>query len=278
MKFAFSFDISGLPSRTARILLALALAAGLPLAAQSPTDEVQRGFELIDDYRLMGSDDRPVKASIYSSSATKAILIVPQDISTPRVILWPRSRTVESLHLMKVQTRPGGFAEVKKDPVAGRHDPFSVNGTKVRFQIDDRGFYLEPKPPLVGLFDAAGMLERSAVYSNRSESYQADQEKLEELGGLDSDVRVRVYFGTWCPACGQMVPRILRVAEGVGESSLKFEFYGLPRSFSGDLEAKRDAVKSVPTGIVFVDGKEVGRIAGNDWRKPEQALLELLGT
>jgi hypothetical protein len=32
----------------------------------------------------------------------------------------------------------------------------------------------------------------------------------------------------------------------------------------------------VPTGIVYVGGKEVGRIEGGEWSKPEQALREIV--
>jgi hypothetical protein len=32
----------------------------------------------------------------------------------------------------------------------------------------------------------------------------------------------------------------------------------------------------VPTGIVTIDDKEVGRITGNKWQNPEQTLKEIL--
>jgi hypothetical protein len=32
----------------------------------------------------------------------------------------------------------------------------------------------------------------------------------------------------------------------------------------------------VPTGIVYVDGKEVGRIVGGEWQMPELAIKNVL--
>ncbi|NJL30113.1 MAG: thioredoxin family protein [Thermoanaerobaculia bacterium] len=90
------------------------------------------------------------------------------------------------------------------------------------------------------------------------------------------DVKVRVYFGSWCPFCKDHVPLLLRVVEELKGSKIRFEFYGLPRPFSGDAEATRDKVNGVPTGIVYVDGKEVGRLSTRGWQVPEVTLTELL--
>lgn len=258
-------------------LLATVLVASLPASAGSPVDQVQRGFEQIDDYIVM-KDGEKLEAKIYSSSETRAILLVPSDLSTPSVILWPRSREVESLKSMKVQSRPGGYVEIKKDAVDARHAPFEVVGTNVVFDIDGAEMRLKPKPPILGFNDTPSMLEKSPVYATRAQSYAPDEAALDRLAEVGRQVRVRVYFGTWCPACGQMVPRILSVADKLDAPNVAFEFYGLPRQgFSDDPQAKAWNIKSVPTGVVFVDDLEVGRIEGNDWRSPESAILARIG-
>jgi thiol-disulfide isomerase/thioredoxin len=91
-------------------------------------------------------------------------------------------------------------------------------------------------------------------------------------------VRVRVFFGSWCPHCKEQLPSLLRVEDELRGSSSKiqFEYYGLPQGFGKEPEAKKYNVGSVPTGIVFVDGMEVGRITGGDWSSPEKRLNALL--
>lgn len=278
MKSSFEAPYAFRLAVVALVFVLSALSLAVPATAQSPRGEIQRGFELVDDYIFVIDGNDSPEARIYRSAQTSAILVLPEGVTETPVMIWPRQRVVESLNFMKVQKLEGGFVEVRTDPVVATHPPFEVVGTNVVFNVGDKELRLKPKPPLVGLYDAQAMLEKSAVYARRAEAYDPAQEVLDKLGQVNSEVRVRVFFGTWCPACGQMVPRILNVAQRLGESGLAFEFYGLPRGFQGDTEAKKYKIESVPTGVIFVNGKEVGRIQGNDWRAPESALSKLLGS
>jgi hypothetical protein len=70
----------------------------------------------------------------------------------------------------------------------------------------------------------------------------------------------------------------LRVEEALSGSKFQFEYYGLPRPFDGDAEAKKHDVHSVPTAILFAGDEEVGRIPTTQWSNPEIALdLQLNG-
>lgn len=269
-----SFARSGLAA------VALALVAGLaaaPLLGQSPPGDKQTGFQLVDDYVLAVDGEEQPQAEIFSSSSSRAILVTWSDLAPP-VLLWPRSRVVETLRPLSVAKRGDEYREILLDPVLAIQPAFEVVGTNVVFQSEGVELRLMPKPPLVGLRDADAMLGSSRVYARRAEAYAPAAEALDSLSTLSQSVRVRVFFGTWCPACGQMVPRILSVARKLAGTGLEFEFYGLPRGFRGNPEATRYNIESVPTGVIFVDGVEVGRLSGNDWRQPESALWELLGS
>ena len=85
-----------------------------------------------------------------------------------------------------------------------------------------------------------------------------------------------VYFGSWCAFCGRYVPRILRLAEDLTKSKLSFDFYGLPRAVQSDERARRNGVNDVPTAVVSQNGTEIGRIRGDAWLAPEEAILRLL--
>jgi len=256
--------------------LLLASTAG-QLVAQSPAGVKQTGFSLIDDYVLEVSGKSSRDAALYASSQTPAILVLSQDLPAP-VLLWPRSRQVETLQMLKVTRLGGGAVEIFPDPVIAVHSPFRIEGPEVRFVVDGIAATLTPKPPLVGLYGVSTMADYSAAYRQRAEAYTPVEEVLEKLRADGRSVRVRVFFGTWCPTCGQMVPRIMKVAQRLGaESSIQVEFYGLPRGFAGDPEAEKYGIEFVPSGIVFVDGKELGRINGDQWRSPERTLVSILG-
>ena len=72
------------------------------------------------------------------------------------------------------------------------------------------------------------------------------------------------------------VPLLIKAASLLDGVAIDFDFYGLPRSMSGEAEAKKWGVNSVPTSIVLVDGAEVGRIPSSGWSRPENAIATLL--
>ena len=236
------------------------------------------GFALVDDY-VLEVEGRPSRgAALYSSSQTRALLIISQDLPAP-VLLWPGSRRVETLQMLKVSRMPGGFAEVLPDPVIAVHEPFRVEPPDVRFSVEGVDAVLAPKPPLVGLRSFEEMIEHSSAYAERAQSYTPSSEALDSLRGSERTVRVRVFFGSWCPACGQMLPRLMRVTQELGEASpIEVEYYGLPRGFAGEPEAEKYGITSVPSAVVFEGGAEIGRINGNEWRSPEQTLSKLIGS
>ena len=66
------------------------------------------------------------------------------------------------------------------------------------------------------------------------------------------------FFATWCPHCQRMMPVVEQVKELVGDRA---------RIVQHDIDENQDAaqdadVQSVPTFIVYKDGKEVWRQSG----------------
>jgi len=71
---------------------------------------------------------------------------------------------------------------------------------------------------------------------------------------------------------------ILKVEDQLQGSPVKFEYIGLKRPPEAwkDPEVKRLKVSGVPTGIVYRDGKEIGRITGDIWNAPEVSLSKII--
>ena len=271
-------DAAARRAARSRASRALALAA---LLACAPALEAQGGrlvgFEKTGDF-LVELDGVPADSvSVYKSTSAGALLVSGGDLAAP-VLIRPRTRSVEKISLLKIAENPNGTLELLPNPAYGSEPPFQVDELDVVFQVEGRNVRLKPKPALLGFQNALGIYAHSPEYEVRKTAYATDDGVLGKLRAEGRDVRVQVFFGTWCPACGQMVPRILKVAEEMRGSKIQFAYYGLDRQFSGDSEAKRLGIKSVPTGVVWVDGVEVGRISGNGWRSPEAALRDLLGS
>ena len=87
---------------------------------------------------------------------------------------------------------------------------------------------------------------------------------------LESGVPVLVdFFATWCGPCKMMLPIVEELAK---EEGGKFKIAKINVDESNDL-AQEYEVMSIPTFIVFKNGKEVERVMG---AQAKEKLLEML--
>jgi thiol-disulfide isomerase/thioredoxin len=259
--------------------LMVAAAAG----AQPTADQVLTGFTPTGDYLLEVDAAAVPGAEIFYSQKVGAFLVIASKLPAP-VLLWPRTTRVETVHIMKVAKKDDGTVDLLPDAVLADQGTFQVAAqgaasaeAPVTFQVDGHRAALKAKPFLLGTQSAAALGEHDTAYARSAADYTPSAPILSELRQAGGNVRVEVYFGSWCPACKQMVPRIMRVAEELEAAGIDWEFYGLPRPFNDEPRAKERGVTAVPTGIVYRDGKELGRLNGNDWKVPELAIKNLLG-
>ena len=250
----------------------MTLAAGPILAAGPPIF----GFEPVGfQVTLNGKELQGVE--VYQAQSAGAFLILAEELGAP-VLLRMRDGQVETLDLMKVNHNANGTVDVLAGATLAAQGGFQVNAdrTGVMFMVGGQTAELKEKPPLLGSQQAAGLKAYDPHYQRTAEAYSPSAPIVEKLREQDKDVKVSVFFGTWCGACKQMVPRIIAVADRLEGSKITFDFYGLPPGIAGDKEAGRMGIEAVPTGVVFIDGKEAGRISGNGWRVPELAINNLL--
>ena len=256
--------------------LALVALAVLPGSITGQSDSLFQGFTLVDDFFLEVDGVEDKSAEVYFQRSIPAYLVLPTGVNSPLLIV-PRSRAVQSVNLMKVTKQADGTLDLAADAAFASKGGFQLDGTTVRFDADGKSYALRDKPPLLGLHAAKGLEEYSKNYVNLAKRYTPSADAMSALAADQRDVHVRVYFGSWCPFCKQYLPRFVRVANENTNDKVKIDFYGLPTGISGDPVAKQMNINSVPTGVVFVDGKEVGRFSRNDWEAPEKAISKLLG-
>jgi thiol-disulfide isomerase/thioredoxin len=216
-------------------------------------------------------------AEVYQSRSAGAILILSPDLSSP-VLLRLRTAEVETIDLMKVNRRLNGLIDLLPEPTIAPQGKFQVSkdGNGVSFLVDGRRAALKEKPPLLGDQDVAGLAAYSADYRKGAEAYSGSAPIIQKLRGETRPVTVKVYFGSWCGFCKQMVPRIMNVAQQLEGSKINIDFYGLPHDIHEDAQAAALEINAVPTGVVYIDGKEVDRISGNGWKIPELAINNAL--
>ncbi len=258
----------------AAVVLALAVVFAVPAAAQQ-ADAVLRDFRPSGDYVVVIGGQEAPKAELYQSDVVPGFLIVASQLASPTLVL-PREQSVQTVSFMKLLKRPDGAIDILADaeltPVGG----FRIEDEQVVFAVDGQQVALRQRPFLLGTQRLDDMLGYSPDYRRKAAAYTPDRGQVSALKAAGKPVKVRVYFGSWCGFCKEYVPKMLSVAQQLEGSNVAFEFYGLPEGFGEEPAAKRDDVHSVPTGIVFVGGKEVGRLEARDWTDPEGSLRRLV--
>lgn len=257
--------------------VALAPPAALRRAAWAqgvPADSVLRDFRRTGDYLLL-VQGKQVPVEIYQSERAAALLILSSSLPSP-ALLSSGSRTAATVNLMKIQKKPDGSIDLLADAVLAPQGPIQFAGEDVNFAVDGRQATLRPQPPLLGLKRAAEVTAHNPEYETGAKSYVVNQQTIAALKKERQPVTVRVFYGSWCPHCRIMVPHALKVERELKGANIHFEYFGLPHNFNNDPEAKKMNVNSVPTGVVFVNGKEVGRIESDAWESPESALKNIL--
>ncbi|HVS65057.1 MAG TPA: thioredoxin family protein [Thermoanaerobaculia bacterium] len=270
-------DSSG--SAWRRLLFGLLLCGWITAGAASAQDpSVLKGFQPDENFILEVNGERDEGAEIYVQQRLPAYLVLPSKASSP-VLLVPRTKQVQAVHIMKMTRRPDGFLDLAPDAVYASRGQFELEGTDLVFEIDGTRYTLKDKPALLGLKVAADLKEYADSYVTLAQSYTPSADALSKLEAEDREILVRVYFGSWCPFCQRYLPRMVRVADELAGSKSKvaIDFYGFPQDFSQDSTARTMNIRSVPTGVVFIDGKEAGRIQSEEWQAPEKAVVEILG-
>jgi thiol-disulfide isomerase/thioredoxin len=267
--------MNALATRLQAPLLALAVLALAPSGAVAAAADRTMRFEPIGVY-LLEVDGKIVEgAKMYHSSEAAAVLVMAPQLPYPIAVV-PRNKTVQKLDPAELaaeargalawtpsgqQTAIATFDLVEEKPV------FQLQGKKVRF-LD--------KPPLLGTRSIDEIVAYDPSYGYRKETAQVSTVYLDVLEKWPQDVVVKIFFSTQCQVCRELLPNILSTVEKLEDSKIDFEFYGMPLPASGDPLAKELQISDFPTGIVYQDGKEMGRATGHSWRMPAMAIHNAL--
>jgi len=260
-------------------LLAVALLASLAAAARAqavPSDNVLRDFRIFEDYSLW-VDGRPVPtAELYRSDPSSSVLILTGALPSPALVRQGEE-TVATVNIMKVAKKRDGSVDLLADAVLAPQGAYTFKDGIVSFHVDRHAVELRPRPPLLGPHSAADLKAFSPDYARRAQAYQPNPQAIASLRAM-RPATVRIFFGSWCPHCREHVPTMLRVDDALKGSKIHIEYFGLPqKNLAAGPEPKRFNITGVPTGVVLVNGREVGRLYGDgDWKAVEVTLAGLL--
>lgn len=265
---------------TALCLLSLSPLGELRAAAAAqqpqaiPSTPVSPAFRQIGLYSLEMDGKLVADAAFFHSQASGTILIQTPQLSSI-IELQPRGRVLlthsaDGFH----RNRDGTLDRLPRAKPASS-STFELADSLPRFELEGHRFVVREKAPLLGPQTAASLIEHDPTYGQRAQLYQPQDQYLDVLRQVTEPMVVKVFLGTWCTVCSEMMPNVLRVDQELQGSKIRFEYYGIPRDYD-DAEVKKLGVTSLPTGIVYVNGEELQRIVGYSWRFPDMSLHNLV--
>lgn len=275
MKLLFAGRVPLAVSGVLAVLYSLnATTTPLVLAQSASSNSAIREFYPIGDYVLDIDGKAAPDAKFYFSERGPAIVLQTPEIDS-LVLLRPGGNLVQTVPRSNLTQVSESRWDLSLDSIADQ-GKLQILASWIVFPVDGKELTLREKPWLLSLVDIADLKKHSPEYVWRMKAYQPKMEVIEELKSLSTDAKVRVFFGSWCPHCKRHVPLMMKVASQLSASKIHIEFYGLPRGWAQHPVAGPLQIRNVPTGVVWVDGKEVGRINGEQWGAPENALKEIL--
>lgn len=262
--------------RIAATLCVLTALLAAPATAQSTPHPVLSAFAPIDDYILEIDGQADSAARLYLSQRAAAMLILSEAVGEP-LLLWARTMVVDRLPAADLLPSGTGY-DIVAEPSKSYIGEARPDQTTIVLPIEGRDVKVLPRPPLVGDRTLGELLEHSPGYRAGMDAFEPNVAAMATLRQAEA-ARVRVYFGSWCAVCKQVLPHLLEVEASLEGSNLTFEYYGLDSPPAGweDPEVTGNEVKGLPTAIVYRGGREVGRFGGaTDFAQPEQVLQVLL--
>ena len=218
-------------------------------------------------------------SAIYRSIELPASFLVdPSPFGRPVLIMTGRlsARLLDPKRISRDAADP----EVVRVDTGGPQEDFlsvRVDGPNLVVDRDGRTMTLKASPPLLGDRTVDELIEALPEYRRDAARYTPDPAALDKLRRLKQPTELLVFFGSWCPHCGQAVPRLVRVLESVRGAPIAVTFHGVPHDGT-DPMANDLGVNGLPTMIVRRDSKEVARMAGDEWAAPEKSLAALIAS
>lgn len=265
-------SLRAFPLRSVLVLLVAGVVVSISARAV-PASGLPHDFHRISDYFLL-VDGKQVPAEMYQSDRPGAVLVISSGLTSPVLLMTGTAATVKP---EAIENGADGMKTLRSDAVLTPQGTFAYADQDIKFSVAGHAAILRNQSPLLGLRHADEVTAHNPEYLSSAKAYAVNGSEIATLQKEGRPVTVRVYYGSWCPHCRRLVPHALRIEQELKASKIRFEYFGLPPRFDSDPEARKVFVQSLPTGVVYVNGNEVGRLLGDQaWQSPESTLRVIL--
>jgi thiol-disulfide isomerase/thioredoxin len=129
----------------------------------------------------------------------------------------------------------------------------------------------------VGQVSLEEVLSFNAEYRALADSYTPKTEAVEFLHNHSHEITIEVFYGGWCGDSRAHLPSFIKLFELVDNSNITMTFVAVDREKKQPAERIQDRhIERVPTFIVYVDGRELGRIVETPEGSLEEHLVKIM--
>lgn len=262
-------------------------AADGPTADAPAVHATLREFLPTSKYEFVPDEKGSTSLRVLFSARSAAYLVRETALGAP-LLVQTGVCTLESVPEEALVDRPDGGFDLRADAKTTSVGRAVLTGRDLLIDVPGLKGRLTPPPPVLGWQKAANLEDAVPEYARDAKKYAINDDCIASLKTTKGKVRVFVYFGTWCATCSTVMGRVLRLEQELlkdaptptegGAPPFQFDYYGAkpePATWE-EPELKSHAIEILPTGLVYIDGKDVGRISGFDWSRPEAALRRAL--
>lgn len=130
---------------------------------------------------------------------------------------------------------------------------------------------------LVGPITQEDILESFPGWREVMASYNPHEEAIQKLKALAVPVKIEIILGTWCPDSKDYVSAYFKIVEVVDNPLILSSYIGIPKEKEDREPYIRDKnIQRVPTFIVFLNDKEMGRIIEYPQKSIEEDLVDII--
>ena len=121
----------------------------------------------------------------------------------------------------------------------------------------------------VGNITAQKLAAQYPEFSAKLPDYQVNQEDIVKLNAIKQEFDVIALFGTWCHDSEREVPHLLKALQSYQQVNVTLIALDFNKK-DPQGRAQKMKVKYTPTFVVYLAGKEIGRIV----ERPNQSLVD----
>ena len=132
------------------------------------------------------------------------------------------------------------------------------------------------QPDLRGKITVDLLYRAFPVFRSGADAYRPEPGAVKVISHIEEKTRLVVFLGTWCLDSQSEVPALLKTLAMARNPRLELELYAVDRAMDDGIGvADQLNLQSVPTVVVFRNGREIGRIRGLARNTMESDLLDI---